>query len=284
MSNSDKPDVITWEAAVRSLMDDPTKKDLVEACYFDLPLAGAAARYADGPEWQAIRQLTGFARGIAVDIGAGNGIVSYALARDGWTTIAIEPDPSSLVGAGAIRKLATETAVAIDVREGFGEGLPLRDGEATLVIARQVLHHAADLSAFAREIARVLAPGGLLVSARDHVISGPEQLQPFLDKHPLHSLYGGENAFTLADYRGALTGAGLEIVREIGPLASVINYAPHTPETLQSELSRRLGPLRGVADIALRPKPILGAALRLLSALDHRPGRLVSFVCRKPKL
>jgi SAM-dependent methyltransferase len=281
MTKYDQPNVITWEAAVRSLMDDPTKKDLVEACYFDLPLSSAAARYADGAEWQAIRHLTGPARGIAVDIGAGNGIVSYALARDGWTTVAIEPDPSNLVGAGAIRKLAADTSVAIDVREGFGEGLPLRNGEASLVIARQVLHHAADLSAFAREIARVLEPGGLLVSARDHVVSGPEQLQPFLDKHPLQSLYGGENAFTLTDYRGALTGAGLKIEQEIGPLASVINYAPHTQETLQAELSRRFGPLSGVADLALRPKAILGATLRLLSTLDRRPGRLVSFVCRK---
>jgi SAM-dependent methyltransferase len=273
--------VVTWEDAVRSLMDDPTKKDLVEACYFDLPLTRAAARYSDGAEWQAIRQLTGSARGVAVDIGAGNGIVSYALARDGWTTVAIEPDPSDLVGAGAIRKLAAETSISIDVREGFGEGLPLGNAEAALVIARQVLHHAADLKAFAREIARVLTPGGLLVSARDHVISGPGQLQPFLDKHPLHTLYGGENAFTLADYRDALTSAGLTIEQEIGPLASVINYAPHTTETLHEELSRRLGPLRGLASLALRPKPVLGAALRLVSALDRRPGRLVSFVCRK---
>jgi SAM-dependent methyltransferase len=272
---------MTWEAAVKSLMDDPAEQDLVAACYFDLPLACAAARYADGPEWVAIRQLIGPARGMAVDIGAGNGIVSYALARDGWNTVAIEPDPSNLVGAGAIRTLAAETSVMIDVREGVGEGLPIGEGEATLVIARQVLHHAADLSAFAREIARVLAPGGLLVSARDHVISGPEQLQPFLDKHPLHSLYGGENAFTLKEYRTALMDAGLQIEQEIGPLVSVINYAPHTPETLQAEISQRLGPLSGLANMALRPRVVLNSALRVLSMLDRRPGRLVSFVCRK---
>jgi SAM-dependent methyltransferase len=279
--NPHAPNTITWEQAVKSLMDDPTKQDLVEACYFDLPLARAAVRYADGPEWQAIRKLIGPAHGMAVDIGAGNGIVSYALARDGWRTVAIEPDPSDLVGAGAIRKLATETSVSIDVREAVGEGLPIPSGEANLVIARQVLHHAADLPAFAREIARVLAPNGLLVSARDHVISGPEQLQPFLDKHPLHYLYGGENAFTLNDYRTALTDAGLHIEQEFGPLASVINYAPHTVESLSVEISRRLGPLSALASMALRPKPVFDVALRLLSSLDRRPGRLVSFVCRK---
>ncbi len=274
----------TWEDAVRSLIDDPARRALVEACYFDLPLKRAADRFAGSAEWAAMRDLVGSSRGVAVDIGAGNGIVSYALARDGWTTIAVEPDPSHLVGAGAIRALAADTNVSIDVRAGYGEGLPLGDGEAALVIARQVLHHARDLPAFAREIARVLAPGGMLVSTRDHVISGPEQLQPFLDKHPLHALYGGENAFTLEQYRTALGGAGLLITRELGPLASVINYAPHTPETLRSEIAARLGPLGGVVSMALRPKLVGAAAFRALSALDRRPGRLVSFVCRKTNI
>ena len=272
----------SWEDAVRSLIADPRQTELVEACYFDLPLSGAARRFAESEEWQAMRRLIGTRYGTAVDIGAGNGIVSFALARDGWTAIAIEPDPSDLVGAGAIRQLAAETSVAIDVRSGFGEGLPLKDGEAQLVIARQVLHHARDLPAFAREIARVLAPGGMLVSSRDHVISGPEQLQDFLDHHPLHSLYGGENAFTLAQYRKALRDAGLTLEQEIGSLNSVINYAPFTAETLRAEVARRLGPARRAAELALRPAPVFNAALRVLSAIDRRPGRLVSFVCRKP--
>jgi len=220
-------------------------------------------------------------QGTAVDIGAGNGIVSYALARDGWTTIAVEPDPSDLVGAGAIRQLARETGYVIDVRDGFGEGLPVETGTVVLVVARQVLHHARDLPAFCREIARVLSPGGLLVSVRDHVISGPDQLQPFLDSHPLHRHYGGENAFELSEYRLALTRAGLRIQKEIGSLASVINFAPHTPETLRVELARRFGPLRPIVDAGLKPKPVFGTIMRLASALDRRPGRLVSFVCRK---
>jgi SAM-dependent methyltransferase len=271
----------TWEDAVRALIDDPAQRDLVEACYFDLPLAGAARRYAASAEWAAMREIIGPANGVAVDIGAGNGIVSHALASNGWTTIAIEPDPSPLVGSNAIRALAAETGVSIDVCEGFGEGLPLVDGEAQLVIARQVLHHARDLPAFACEIARVLAPGGLLVSTRDHVISGPEQLQPFLDSHPLHKHYGGENAFTRAEYRSALEGAGLVIEREIGPLESVINYAPYTAQTLREEIARRLGPLATAANLALLPGYVFEPALRLLSAIDRRPGRLVSFVCRK---
>ena len=35
--------------------------------------------------------------GRALDLGAGNGILSYALAREGWSVTAVEPDPSALV-------------------------------------------------------------------------------------------------------------------------------------------------------------------------------------------
>ena len=272
---------MTWEEAVRSLIDDPSQRDLAAGAYFDLPLTAAAKRYASGPEWQAIRALTGKPCGVAVDVGAGNGVVSYALACDGWTVIAIEPDPSDLVGAGAIRQLSQATGLAIDVRGGYGEGLPLETGSVALVIARQVLHHARDLQGFCREIARVLAPGGMLVSARDHVITGPGQLQAFLDLHPLHKLYGGENAFELKEYRAAIKNAGLVIEREIGPLESVINYAPHTYATLRAEIANRLGPLGIVAKAALRSDTVMAATLQMFSRVDRRPGRLVSFVARK---
>ena len=92
---------IKWEDAVQRLIDDPTQAELVKACYFDPPLVQAARRYHQSAEWQQVRTLLPPAPAVIVDIGAGNGIVSYALAQDGYTCIAIEPDPSTLVGAGA---------------------------------------------------------------------------------------------------------------------------------------------------------------------------------------
>lgn len=272
----------TWEKAVQSLIDDPSMADHVSACYYDAPLAGAAARYATSAEWQEVRRFAGPARGVAVDVGAGNGISSYAMARDGWQTIAVEPDPSELVGAAAIRRLGRETGVAIDVREGVGEGLPLGDGEASFVFARQVLHHARDLPAFCREIGRVLAPGGVFISARDHVISGAEQLQPFFDGHALHRYYGGENAFQLSEYRAAFRGAGLAIEKELKSVSTVINYDPRSPTSMREEIAKRCGPLHFVAKTALSMQPIFNLALNLASVIDRRPGRLVSFVCRRP--
>lgn len=270
----------TWEQAVRALIADPGQRDLVEACYFDPPLRGAAMRYANSAEWQAVRQIIGPSRGTAVDIGAGNGIVSFALASDGWRTIAVEPDPSALVGAEAIRHLALESGLEIEVREGFGEALPVPDGTADLVIARQVLHHARDLDAFCRDIARIMRPGARLVSMRDHVISGPDQLPEFLEHHPLHRVYGGENAFERGRYVASLEAAGLTIEKELGSFDSAINYAPFTHESIRAEIGKRLGPL-GIAANMMRPEIVMRAVLKIMSAVDNRPGRLVSFVCRK---
>lgn len=271
----------SWEDAVRSLIDDPAQRDLVEASYYDPPVAGAAARYAASTEWAEVSEFVGPARGVAVDIGAGNGIVSYAMAKGGWTTIAVEPDPSELVGAGAVRRLSKEAGITIDVRSGVGEQLPLGDGEAAFVVARQVLHHARDLPAFAEEIARILVPGGVLVALRDHVVTGPEQMQAFLDKHPLHRFYGGENAFTLQQYRDALKGAGFAIARELGSFDSPINYAPYTRDTLRKAIVKQIGPLGFLANALLRIPPVFDAGLRVMSKIDQRPGRLVSFYCRK---
>jgi hypothetical protein len=107
-------------------------------------------------------------------------------------------------------------------------------------------------------------------------------MQPFLDGHPLHALYGGENAFTLVQYRRALAQAGLNIDKELVSLASAINYSPHTYDTIRIEIARRLGLFRAVASL-LKPAPVMTAGLRLLSICDRRPGRLVSFLCSKPR-
>lgn len=274
-----------WEAAVRSLLDDPSQRQLVLDCFYDQPRAAAAQRYACSPEWQAVLECLPRPPGRALEIGAGHGIASAALARAGWQVTALEPDPSDLVGAGAIRKLAGECGLDIHVVEGFGESLPFADGEFDLVLARQVLHHARDLRRLCGEIARVVRPGGTVLAIREHVISTAGDLPKFLAIHPLHHRYGGEHAYLLDEYRAALDGAGLRRERELAPLESPINYAPLTRETLREELVRRAGRLPGAAPVlrgVLANERAYDAALRLLSRFDARPGRLYSFVCSKP--
>lgn len=265
---------ITWEAAVERLRRDPAQRALVEACYYDDPLAAAAGRYHGSAEWAAVRALIGIARpgARALELGAGRGIASYALARDGWQVTAVEPDPSAIVGAGAIRALAAEARFAIAVETRWGEELPFPDASFDLVFARAVLHHARDLPAFCREAARVLAPGGRFLANREHVISKPEDLPVFLAAHPLHRLYGGEHAFLLSDYERALRAAGLAIERRLNPLASDINLAPQTREQLlagQPIWWRML------------PAPLGLWLLTQAGTWLKAPGRLYSFMAHK---
>lgn len=254
-------------------------KELARAAYFDDPVV-AAQRYHESAEFDEVRSMIPRKAGRALDLGAGNGILSYALAREGWSVTAVEPDPSALVGAAAIRALAEKTGTHIDVIEAFGEAIPLSAAGYDLVVARQVLHHAHDLPAFCSEVARLSRDGATFLSLRDHVISGPEQLEPFLRAHPLHHLYGGENAFTLADYRAALEGAGLTIDREMNSFQSVVNYDPMTASEIRERLAKVFGPFSSLVRLALTPVPF-GAVASVAASLDRRPGRLVSFLCHK---
>jgi len=271
------------EGAVRWLFQQPDKKNLLEALYLDPPVAGAAERFRASEEWQAVRALLRTKPGRALDVGAGNSIASYALARDGWTTIALEPDPSELVWTGAIRELAAETGAPIEIVSGFAENLPFPDSSFDLVYGRQVLHHARQLEGLCRELVRVLKPGGMLLASREHVVSNGGQLKRFLSEHPLHARYGGENAFQLSRYKRALRQAGADQLKVVRPLGSVINYAPKTRVALQDELVERVGRLGGrFLAWPLSSEFVFHMVLRVLTAVDRRPGRPFSFIATKP--
>ncbi len=277
---------MTWEQAVAWLRQQPDMADVVIAGYYDDPLPEAARRYHASAEWQAIRDLLAGRGGRALDVGAGRGIASYALARDGFAVTALEPDPSALVGAGAIRSLAAATGVAIELVGAPSETLPFGDGEFDVVFGRAVLHHTRDLRTATREMTRVLRPGGVLLMVREHVISRPADLSAFLTSHPLHHLYGGENAFLLSEYVGALRGSGLKILRILTPLATPINYHPHTDSAMRNELSSRMARIVGFRSLweSLLNHDQFFAAVRAAGAwFDHRPGRLYSFFCIKPE-
>lgn len=265
---------ITWEAAVRKLREQPDQQALVHACFYDDPLLQAAQRYHASSEWEAVRRLIGKASGRALDVGAGRGIASYAFARDGWAVTALEPDPSKIVGAGAIRALSDEAHVTIDIVETWGEQLPFADGSFDVVHCRQVLHHARDLVQLCREVARVLTPGGLFLATREHVISKPSDLQAFLDSHPLHRLYGGEHAYTLGDYRSAIESSRIVLHQVLNPYETDINTYPESLDAIKQRWAKKLG-LPFLAGV------IPDAALAWMGERSAVPGRLYTFVGRK---
>lgn len=280
--------MISWEQAVQSLIDDPSNQALVNACYYDSPLGLAAERFWKSTEWKAVSSLLPSKVGQALDLGAGRGISAYSLARDGWNVTALEPDPSPLVGAGAIKRLIEETQLPIAITTEYSECLPFENSAFDLVHCRQSLHHAKDLELTCNEISRVLRSGGMFIATREHVITHQEDLPLFLAQHPLHNLYGGENAYQLKVYKKAIRDSGLNLIKVLQPYDSPINYFPTTVQQIE-ELSVRLyyrflG--KKLAGLVLSDSIVLAYLVSVgrmyANFRNNSPGRLYSFVAVKP--
>ena len=275
----------TWEQAVQWLSEQSEYQQIVYDCYYDKPQADAANRYSDSEEWKAIRSLLPLPPGRALDLGSGHGITSAALAKMGYQVTAVEPDASDLVGRGAIAKLEVELGLSIDALAGTAEAIPVTDQSFEIAIAREVMHHFRDLPAACRDVFRVLRPGGVFVTIRDHVVSCHADRLAFFEAHPLHRLYGGENAFREDEYAGAIEAAGFIIEKTLRSFDSIINYAPSTRDGLRTTMKRRLdriplaAPLFGLITSS---DWVFSALLTMLSRIDWRPGRLITFVARKP--
>ncbi len=277
----------SWEDTIGWLRTQPDQAELVISGYYDDPLEAAACRYSRSEEWQAILALLPTQKvGKVMDLGAGRGITSYALAKAGYRVVAVETDPSALVGAGAIYSLARETGLPIEVQVSSSGPLPFPGESFELVFGRAVLHHLTNLEQVCEQIARVLKPGGTAIFVREHVISHPRDLEAFRALHPLHRYYGGENAHMLNRYTSALEHAGLRVSKVISPWRSAINMYPRTVAELRLELARRLGLgndvlARAICRIISLPAVWYGL-VRAIEAIDNRPGRLYSFVAKRP--
>lgn len=125
---------------------------------FASSFGAAAASYAEHrPDYAraAVRWALEPAPGMRVlDLGAGTGKLTAVLVELGFDVVAVEPDPA--MRAQLQREHPTVRALA-----GGAESIPLPDSSVGAVLAGNALHwFAMDIAG--PEIARVLAPGGVL--------------------------------------------------------------------------------------------------------------------------
>ncbi len=269
MSKKKSPPM-TWEQSVRWLLDnsDERMRQLASHCFFDGTALESATRFADSEEWIAVRGLLPKPPGKALDLGAGRGISSFALARDGWTVTAVEPDRSKLVGSGAIRELSSESGFKIKIVKAKAEKLPFDDEAFDVVHCRQALHHADDLEQMCRESLRVLRKGGVFIATREHVLSREEDIHGFLARHPLHYLYGGEWAYTLSRYTSALEANKPASIEAFSPLSTIINLFPSDRNVERGRMAQIAG---------VQPADIPDYMFKILDEYDQTPGRFYSF-------
>ncbi|MFM2136747.1 MAG: hypothetical protein RL021_2147 [Bacteroidota bacterium] len=287
-----------WDETIRLLQSDAAYQDLLRNTYLDKDLRGNAERYSASAEFIEILKLlleSGFQKGRLLDVGAGNGICSVAFARTGWEVTSLEPDDSPVTGRQAIQSMKdTYRLDGLTIVNGTGESIPFPDASFDVVFVRQAFHHAADLKRFASECLRVLRPGGILLGIREHVILNSKDKARFLEQHPMHKYYGGENAFLLEEYLEAFRTAGGYVRRVLRYFDSAINFFPLTeeekrslPATQRQQLEKRLQSMIG----PLARAPFMNTLYRLYIRLrtggpyDERrlPGRMYSFIVFKPE-
>ncbi|MDA9267064.1 class I SAM-dependent methyltransferase [Salibacteraceae bacterium] len=286
---------MNWHETIIDIQNNPEFNALVRQTYITSDLEWNVRAFEESEEFLAtlefIQQYTN-SKGKLLDIGAGNGISSIAFSKLGYQVTALEPDPSDLVGAEAIRRLGKNHSLEnLSVIEGYAEDII--EGKAEyfdLIYARQSLHHAADLKKYVENAFYMLKPGGLFLTIRDHVVNDRVDLESFLNHHPLHKFYGGENAFTEGQYLEAFTDAGFRILKIYKHYDSVINYAPLTKlevDTIPSELQKKLS--RYIGKLAFK-RPVLKFVRFVYDLLGRKlydeqiiPGRLRSFILTKPE-
>ena len=112
------------------------------------------------PAWpeEAARWLAPEDAQLVVELGAGTGKLTRAIAALGVRVVAVEPDP---------RMLDVLQQLGLDGIEGSAEAIPVGAGKADVVLAGSALHWF-DLDAALPEFHRVLRPGGRIAFGWNH--------------------------------------------------------------------------------------------------------------------
>jgi SAM-dependent methyltransferase len=209
------------------------------------------------PEWPAAaaRWFVPDDAQLVVELGAGTGKLTRALAGLGVRVTAVEPDP---------RMLSVLRAGGLDGMPGSAEEIPFEAGEADVVVAGSSLHWF-DLERALPEIQRVLRPGGRLAFGWNHRdIDDPvgARVQELISA----SRTGAAAGWRTREWDGAVTAGGL-----FGDVESA--KFPHVHEFPRDAIADHLLSYSGVAALpAGERERLVAAAVEELG--DRDPVRL----------
>ncbi|HEY3110679.1 MAG TPA: methyltransferase domain-containing protein [Chloroflexota bacterium] len=159
MGDGPDRDALAWQVGVWDRMSDTYRREIDRR--FASVVENVVARAGLRPGQRVL------------DLGTGTGAVAEraaALVGPGGEVLGVDISASML--AQARRRLAARGLGGVVLCEGRAEALPAPDGGFDAVLASLSLMYVLDRPAAAREIARVLRPGGRLVAA---AWAGPEQ-------------------------------------------------------------------------------------------------------------
>jgi SAM-dependent methyltransferase len=162
-----------------------------------------------------------YPRGLGLDLGCGDGRLTRVLADQvgGFRLVGLDVDPLETL-------LAEAEHFYERVHTTTGDRIPEPDASFDFVLSVSVMEHIPNLEAVLRDVARVLKPGGRLVTTIPAVgfhacLRGPllpgssrEDYLRAVDRRVNHLRY-----WTTGEWRSALTSAGLSLI-EARPILS----------------------------------------------------------------
>ncbi len=226
-----------WEDILAAAHGSPEFAGMLEEAYLHKDSARMLKRYRESEEFRdtalLAREFVANPRTV-LDVGAGNGVCSLAFALEGYNVVAVEPEAGSIGGAAAFARMVSAAEEINDDIRSFIDFQPMgiekyeTSQQFDVAICRQVVHHFPDPVVALRKIYEQLKPGGVVICLREHVIFDEEDKQAFLEWHPFHKFYKGENAYKIEEYVSFIEQAGFTHERTLRFQDSPINFFPHS--------------------------------------------------------